>query len=165
MKKSLAPLAAACLVLIQPAFAQVPCSKVPIPCARYSLGDVDMQELRNLEKENARAIQLHNSTFFQSAYADGFTGVTWYGEPITKFKLIALVQSPDVTYNSVTASDIQVQLYVDSASVLSLRSERVIIKGKRVDRQFRVLRVYMHTPDGWKISSQLETQLPGGLQR
>jgi Domain of unknown function (DUF4440) len=165
MKNMVFPLAAACFVFFQPLFAQIPCSKVPIPCERYKLNDVDLQELTNLEKENAHAIQLHNPTFFQSAYTDGFTGFTWYGEPITKTKLIQLIQNSDVNYNSVAASDIRVQLYVDSASVLSLRTERAIIKGKRVDRQFRTLRIYVQTPRGWKITSQLETQLPSALQQ
>jgi Domain of unknown function (DUF4440) len=146
-------------------FSQVPCSQIPMPCERYKLRDVQLQVLQNLERDNARAIQLNNPSFFQSVYADDFSGITWYGMPIDKTKLIQIVQTPDAKYQSVIESNIQVKMFVDSASVLSLRTERGIFRGKPLSRQFRVLRVYVYSERGWKIVSQLETQLPTGLTR
>ena len=35
--------------------------------------EMQRQELVNLELENARAIKLHNSTFFKAAYSEDFT--------------------------------------------------------------------------------------------
>lgn len=164
-KKLLALLAA--LVLSCPAlFSQgVPCTDIPMPCTRVKLREVDLQVLVNLEKENARAIQLGNSTFFNDTYADEFTGMTSYGLPLTKYKLIQLIQTSGEQYKTVIASDIQVKMFLDSASVLSLRTEHSVVKGKSVSRQFRVLRVYIYSTRGWKVVSQLETQLPGSLPR
>ncbi|HUI73369.1 MAG TPA: nuclear transport factor 2 family protein [Candidatus Acidoferrum sp.] len=127
--------------------------------------EMHLEELSNLEKENARAIQLNNPSFFQSAYADEFVGATWYGETINKNRLIQLIQNSHIAYSSVAEANIQIKMYLDSASVLSLRSERGTFMGKRLDRQFRVLRVYVYTPRGWKVISQLETQLPSSVTR
>ena len=45
---------------------------------------VARQELVNLEKENARAIKLHNPTFFKSAYSEDFHRFSRYGEVAKK---------------------------------------------------------------------------------
>lgn len=143
----------------------IPCSQIPIPCERLKLREVEYQALLNLEKENARAIQLNNSTFFQSAYADEFAGTTSYGMAITKSELIHIIQTSSEKFQTVIASDIQVKMYLDSASVLSMRTEHGRLNGNEVSRQFRVLRVYIYSPRGWKVVSQLETQLPGHTGR
>src|SRR5215831_15044225 len=65
------------------------------------------QELINLEKENARAIKLHNPTFFKSAYSEDFAGVTRYGEVLNKAGVIREVQSMPHEFDSVISSDPQ----------------------------------------------------------
>ena len=142
-----------------------PCTDIPLPCKRVKLREVDLQVLVNLEKENARAIQLGNPSFFNDAYADDFTGMTSYGLALTKYKLIQLIQTSNEKYKTVIASDIQVKMFLDSASVLSLRTENSVTNGKTVSRQLRVLRVYVYSSLGWKVVSQLETQLPGSTPR
>jgi hypothetical protein len=119
------------------------------------------QELINLEKENARAIKLHNSTFFKSAYSEDFTGVTRYGEVLNKAGLIREVQSMPQEFDSVVSSDPQVRMFRDTASVLSMRSEVGHLNGKKFYNQYRVLRMYINSPRGWKVVSQLETMLSG----
>jgi len=131
----------------------------------YDAREMYLSEIATLERENARAIQLANSSFFKAAYVDEFSGVTWYGEVINKNKLIGLIQSSGTSCSRVTASDIQIKMYLDTASVMSLRTEHCDYRGKTLDRQFRVLRVYIYTPRGWKVVSQLETQLPGSVPR
>jgi len=88
------------------------------------------QELINLEKENARAIKLHNPTFFKSAYSEDFTGVTRYGEVLNKAAIIREVQSMPQEFDSVVSSDPQVRMFRDTASVLSMRSEVGRLNGK-----------------------------------
>jgi hypothetical protein len=127
--------------------------------------EIQMQELVNLEKENARAIQLNNPSFFQASYADEFRGVTSFGEPVDKNELIRLVQASGIAFSRVLESDIQIKMYLDAASVLSMRSERGTQNGKPISRQFRVMRVYIYTQRGWKVVSQLETELPDRVQR
>jgi hypothetical protein len=46
--------------------------------------EMQRQELVNLEKENARAIKLHNPTFFKSAYSEDFHRFSRYGEVAKK---------------------------------------------------------------------------------
>src|SRR5262249_15308189 len=122
--------------------------------------EADRQAITNLEIGFAHAIQLNNSTIFNTVFSDDFTGVTYYGEVINKAKQIQLIQTSPNTYSFVHCSDVQVKIYRDVASVLSLRTERGATQGHQFSRQFRVLRVYINTPRGWRVISSQETQLP-----
>jgi hypothetical protein len=117
------------------------------------------QELVNLEKENARAIKLHNSTFFKAAYSEDFHGVSRYGETVNKAGVIRELETLALEFDAVVSSDAQVRMFRDAAYVLSLRSEVGQANGKKFYNQFRILRVYVNTPRGWRIVSQLETKL------
>jgi len=119
------------------------------------------QELVNLEKENARAIRLHNSTFVKSAYSEDFTGVTRYGEVLNKAALVREIAAMPQEFDSVVSSDPQVRMFRDTASVLSMRSEVGRLNGKKFYNQYRILRMYINTSRGWKVVSQLETMLSG----
>jgi hypothetical protein len=121
--------------------------------------EMQRQELINLEKENARAIKLHNPTFFRSAYSEDFHGVSRYGEVVNKAVMVQELESTPLEFDSVVSSDAQVRMFRDTAYVLSLRSEMGRRNGKKFYNQFRILRVYVNTPRGWKIVSELETKL------
>ena len=121
--------------------------------------EMQRQELVNLELENARAIKLHNPTFFKAAYSEDFYGVSRYGEVVNKTKLIHDLETSPLEFDSVVSSDTQVRMFRDAAYVLSLRSEVGHADDKKFYNQFRVLRVYVNTPRGWRIVSQLETKL------
>lgn len=122
--------------------------------------EADRQAIANLEDGFAHAIQLNNSTIFNTVFSDDFSGVTYYGEVINKAKQIQLIQTSSNTYSFVHCSDVQVKIYRDVASVLSLRTERGANQGRAFSRQFRTLRVYINTPRGWRVISQQETLLP-----
>ena len=122
--------------------------------------EADRQTISNLEQGFAHALQLNNSTIFNTVFSDDFSGVTWYGEVINKAKQIRLIQTSTNSYQFVHASDIQVKIFRDVASVLSLRTERGTSQGRAFNRQFRVLRVYINTPRGWRVISSQETLLP-----
>jgi len=122
--------------------------------------EADRQAITNLEQGFAHAIQLNNSTIFNTVFSDDFSGVTWYGEVINKARQIYLIQTSTNSYQFVHASDIQVKIFRDVASVLSLRTERGTSDGRLFTRQFRVLHVYINTPRGWRVISSQETQLP-----
>jgi len=121
--------------------------------------EMQRQELVNLELENARAIKLHNSTFFKAAYSEDFHGVSRYGEVVNKAKMINDMENSPLEFDSVVSSDAQVRMFRDAAYVLSLRSEVGHSNEKKFYNQFRILRVYINTPRGWRIVSQLETKL------
>jgi len=127
--------------------------------------EMQRQELVNLELENARAIKLHNPTFFKAAYSEDFHGVTRYGETVNKLGIIHELETMNMQFDSVVSSDAQVRMFRDAAFVLSLRSEVGRADGKKFYNQFRVLRVYVNTPRGWRIVSQLETKLATDANR
>lgn len=121
--------------------------------------ELQRQELVNLEKENARAIKLHNPTFFKAAYSEDFHGVSRYGEIVNKAGIVRELETLPLEFDTVVSSDAQVKMFRDAAYVLSLRSEVGHANGKKFYNQFRILRVYVNTPRGWRIVSQLETKL------
>lgn len=123
--------------------------------------EMERQELVNLEMENARAIKLHNPTFFKSAYSEDFRGVTRYGEVVNKTGMVKEVETMAQEFDSVVSSDAQVRMFRDTAFVLSLRSEVGHANGRKFYNQYRVLRVYINTSRGWRVVSQLETLLGG----
>jgi hypothetical protein len=127
--------------------------------------EADRQAIINLENGFAHAIQLNNSTIFNTVFSDDFTGVTWYGEVINKAKQIQMIQTSSIAYDFVRCTNIQVKIFRDVASVSSLRSERGSTQGRQFSRQFRVLRVYINTPRGWRVIAQQETQLPTQINR
>jgi len=127
--------------------------------------EMQRQELVNLELENARAIKLHNPTFFKAAYSEDFHGVTRYGETVNKQGIVRELEAMNLEFDSVVSSDAQVRMFRDAAYVLSLRSEVGHANGKKFYNQFRILRVYVNTPRGWRIVSQLETKLATDANR
>jgi len=127
--------------------------------------EADRQAITNLEQGFARAIQLNNSTIFNTVYSDDFSGVTWYGEVINKTKQIRYIQTSSASYNFVHCSDVQVKVYRDVASVMSLLTERGTQNGRPFVRQLRILRVYFNTPRGWRVIAAQETQLPSQIER
>ena len=127
--------------------------------------EMQRQELINLEKENARAIKLHNVTFFKAAYSEDFHGVSRFGETVNKKGIVQEVETLSIEFDSVVSSDQQVRMFRDAAYVLSLRSEVGRANGKKFYNQYRVLRVYVNANGGWKIVSQLETRLAAEQDR
>ena len=125
------------------------------------LAELHAEELYNLEREGAHAIQLGNSTFVSAVYSDDYIGVTWYGEVLSKDKLIRQIQTSPVRYTQVTESDIRIKAYQNVAIVTSLRSERGAANGQPIARQFRVIHVYVNALRSWHIVAAQETQLPG----
>src|SRR6266576_1620921 len=75
--------------------------------------EADRQAISNLEQGFAHAIQLNNSTIFNTVFSDDFSGVTWYGEVINKAHQIRLIQTSSNSYQFVHASDIQVKIFRD----------------------------------------------------
>src|SRR5438477_11224336 len=73
--------------------------------------EMQRQELINLEKENARAIKLHNPTFFRAAYSEDFHGVSRYGEVVNKALMVQELQSMPLEFDSVVSSDAQVRMF------------------------------------------------------
>jgi len=127
--------------------------------------EMQRQELVNLEKENARAIKLHNTTFVKAAYSEDFHGISRYGETVNKQEIVRELEAMALEFDSVVSTDAQVRLFRDAAYVLSLRSEVGRANGKKFYNQFRILRVYVNTTRGWKIVSQLETKLVTEVSR
>jgi Domain of unknown function (DUF4440) len=123
--------------------------------------DVREEELINLEKETAHALQWNTGTFFRRVYGDEFEGIVPGGQVLKKAAWIAAVENSNVKYSMFLASDIRVKMYEDTAVVTCLWSSRGVRNGKEFSRQSRVTHVYVYGQRGWQAVASQETLLPG----
>lgn len=122
--------------------------------------ELDRQEIVNLEREAARAIQLGDGTFFRRVYSDDFLGTLSRGEPVNKTGFIAAVQSGYIKYQAFNTSDIQIRVYRETAVATCLWSSRGTLKGQVVYNQMRVIHIYVNGGTGWKVVAGQASALP-----
>jgi len=129
--------------------------------AEAAEAEIQREELLNLQKETARALQLHNSSFFNRVYSDDFLGTTPSGANVDKAAWVAEVQNESVKYSTFVASDIRIRIFQNTAVTMCLWSSRGTFQGSTFFRQSRVTTVYVYGQRGWQVVTSQETQLPG----
>jgi hypothetical protein len=122
--------------------------------------ELHRQEIVSLEREAARAIQLNNTSYFRRVYSDDFVGTLSHGQQVNKAQWVALVESPEVKYESFNTSDIKVQLYENMAVATCLWSSRRIVNGQRISHQLRAIHIYLNGASGWHVVTAQTTSLP-----
>jgi ketosteroid isomerase-like protein len=154
------------LGLAMMAFALVPCSRAQnlSPAELRELAkekEVRQEELVNLEKETARALQWNSGALFRRVYGEDFVGVLPSGQIKDKAGWIAIIENSGTKYSSFVATDIQVRMFEDTAVVTCLWSSRGTRDGHAFSRQLRVTHVYVYGQRGWQAIASQETLLPG----
>ena len=127
--------------------------------------ETERQEIFNLEREAARAIQLSDGTFFRRVYSDDFAGTLSRGESVTKTGFINAVQSTAIKYLAFNASDIKIHIFRDTAVATCLWSSRGVVKGQNVNTQMRVMHIYVNGGNGWKVVAGQTSPLPPYVQQ
>jgi|HubBroStandDraft_1064217.scaffolds.fasta_scaffold122457_2 hypothetical protein len=127
--------------------------------------ELQRQEIVNLEREAAHAIQLSDGTFFRRVYSDDFAGTLSRGESVNKAGLINAVQSSAVKYEAFNASDIKVHIFRETAVTTCLWSARAIVRGQNVNSQMRVMHIYVNSGSGWKVVAGQTSPLPPYTQQ
>ena len=127
--------------------------------------ETERQEIFNLEREAAHAIQLSDGTFFRRVYSDDFTGTLSRGESVNKTGFINIVQSAVVRYEAFNASDIKIHIFRETAVATCLWSARAIVKGQTVNSQMRVMHIYVSGGSGWKVVAGQTSPLPPYTQQ
>ena len=148
------------LALAQYGQAQTPAELQARELARQM--DEKHDELVNLEKEMARAIQWNNGTIFRRVYGDDFEGILPTGQVMNKASWIANIENSGIKYSSFVATDIKVRIFQDTAVVTCLWSSQGVQQSRAFSRQWRVTQVYVYGQRGWKAVASQETLLPGG---
>ncbi len=154
------------LVLAILASSLVPCSWAQDPTAAElkelaKEKEVKQDELVNLEKETARALQGNNGGLFLRIYGDDFVGILPSGEILDKAGWIARIEDSSTKYSSFVATDIQVRMFEETAVVTCLWSSHGSKNGHTFYRQLRVTHVYIFGQRGWQAVAGQETLLPG----
>jgi ketosteroid isomerase-like protein len=127
--------------------------------------ETERQEIVNLERETAHAIQLSDGTFFRRVYSDDFAGTLSRGEAVNKTSFINAVQSTSIKYEAFNASDIKVHIFRDTAVATCLWSSRGIVKGQSVNSQMRVMHIYVNGGNGWKVVAGQTSPMPPYTQQ
>jgi hypothetical protein len=154
------------LVLAILASSLVPCSWAQNPTSaelRELAKDeeVKQEELVNLEKETARALQGNNGTLFHRIYGEDFVGIMPSGQVLDKAAWIATIEDSSTKYISFVATDIRVRVIKETAVVTCLWSSHGTKNGHTFYRQLRVTHVYIYGQRGWQAIAGQETLLPG----
>lgn len=154
------------LVLTILASTLVPCSRAQSLTAaelreQAKENEIRQDELVNLEKETARALQGNIGGLFRRVYGEDFVAILPSGEILDKAGWIASIENSRTTYSSFVASDIRVRLFQETAVVTCLWSSHGINNGHAVSRQLRVTHVYIYGQRGWQAIASQETLLPG----
>jgi hypothetical protein len=123
--------------------------------------EVKQEELINLEKEAAHAMQWNTGTFFRRVYGDDFIGILETGRVLDKASYIESIETSTAKYASFIASDIRVRMYQDTAVVTCLWSARGTQGDRSFSRQYRVTHVYVYGQRGWQAVASQQTLLPG----
>jgi Domain of unknown function (DUF4440) len=122
--------------------------------------EVQRQEIVNLEKEAAHAIQLSDGTYFRRVYSDDFSGTLSRGETVNKTGFINAVQSTSVKYEAFNATDIRIHIFRETAVATCLWSARAVVRGQSVNSQMRVMHIYVNSGSGWKVVAGQTSPLP-----
>jgi hypothetical protein len=127
--------------------------------------EMQRQEIVNLEREAAHAIQLGDGTFFRRVYSDDFTGTLSHGETVNKTAFINAVQSSAIRYEAFNTSDINVHIFRETAVAMCLWSSRANVKGQSINSQMRVMHIYVNSGSGWKVVAGQTSPLPPYAQQ
>ncbi|HXE34659.1 MAG TPA: nuclear transport factor 2 family protein [Verrucomicrobiae bacterium] len=127
--------------------------------------EMQRQEIVNLEKEAAHAIQLSDGTFFRRVYSDDYTGTLSRGETVNKTGFINAVQSTTVKYEAFNATDIRIHIFRETAVATCLWSARAVVRGQSVNSQMRVMHIYVNSGSGWKVVAGQTSPLPPYTQQ
>jgi len=154
------------LILAILASSIAPCLRAQDPSpeqlrARAKERDIKQEELVNLEKETARALQGNNAGLFRRIYGDDFVAILPSGQVLDKTAWIATIENSGIKYRSFDASDIRVRLFQETAVVTCLWSSHGTNNGHTFSRQLRVTHVYIYGQRGWQAIASQETLLPG----
>jgi ketosteroid isomerase-like protein len=128
---------------------------------RAKENDAKQDELINLERDAARAIQMNNGTIFRRIYGEDFIGILPTGQIKDKAGWIASVENSGAKYTSFIASDIRVRMFDEMAVVTCLWSSRGTRGDQSFTKQYRVTHVYIYGQRGWQVVASQETLLPG----
>jgi hypothetical protein len=123
--------------------------------------EAKQDELVNLEKDMARAMQANSGLLFRRIYGDDFVGVLPSGQILDKAGWIAAIENSGIQFSSFVATDIRVRMFEETAVVTCLWSSHGSKNGHAFSRQSRVTHVYIWGQRGWQAIASQETLLPG----
>ena len=121
------------------------------------------QAIRQLDNERIQAQIGADAVALERIYADDFIGVGPSGTVRTKAQVISDFTAGDLKFQSITADEVQVRVYENTAVETGLSTMVGQDKGKTVPRNTRFTRVWVKQEGRWRLvanhySSQTTSQ-------
>jgi len=119
-------------------------------CDKRVTESVD-QAIRQLDNERIQAQIAADALALDRIYADDFIGVGPSGTVRTKLQVISHFTSGNLKFQSITADDVQVRVYGNTAVETGLSTMTGQDKGKAVPRDTRFTRVWVKQQGRWRL--------------
>jgi len=110
----------------------------------------DQSEIRLLEIRLREAALARATDVLKYLLADDYTNINAYGQVRNKARVIADIESGDISFEAIDLDDISVRLYGDAAVLTANRTVRGTAKSRDPTGQFRELRVFAKRQWRWE---------------
>jgi ketosteroid isomerase-like protein len=119
------------------------------------------KEIRDLEAQRFQAMEKGDVETLDRIISDDLIYTHANGLRQSKFDVIGVLGSSDMKYESITAYDVRVRIYNDTAIVAGRASVRIKAHGERESFEICYLDVYVKQEGRWQMvawqSSRIET--------
>lgn len=105
--------------------------------------------VRLVERWHA-AIEARDTATLDAIWDDTYISTGPDGHRISKAEELEVVASPDVTFDSLRAENLEVRVYGETAVVLGCSRSRGAYKGADASGTYRFTTVFRHGSEGWR---------------
>jgi Domain of unknown function (DUF4440) len=117
------------------------------------------ETLKELERQAREASLSNNSEFFDKLIANDFLGIDPKGEITDKPQTLERRRLGKMIFHSITADDIRVRIYGNTAIVTGHTEVRGRHEGRDVAGDYRYTRVYLRKAGSWRVVSSQSTRI------
>ena len=133
--------------------ALTPTVRSQAPASKPTQGD-PAEEVRQMQKRYADAIQKSDTAALGKIWADDYTFTNGTGQLVTKAQRLANLRTGATNVQSADETDVQVRVYGRDASVLTSRvTLKAQYSGKEGSGAYRNTAVWVKTPAGWQMAA------------
>ena len=139
--------------------ALAPTARAQAPTSSPSQGD-PAQEVRQMQKRFADAIQHSHTATLAKMWADDYTFTNGAGQLVTKAQRLANLRTGATNVQSADETDIKVRVYGRDAAVLTSRvTLKAQYSGKAGSGEYRNTAFWVKTAMGWQMAANQITPI------
>ena len=133
--------------------ALAPTARSQAPTSRPAQAD-PAEEVRQMQKRFADAIQRSDTVALAKIWADGYTFTNGSGQLVTRAQRLANLRTGATNVQSADETDIKVRVYGRDAAVLTSRvTLKAQYSGKEGSGEYRNTAFWVRTAAGWQMAA------------